>query len=52
MHKVMGADRIIYAVDYPHLTHTGPREFLEDLPVSQEDKEKIAHSNAEALFRL
>jgi uncharacterized protein len=52
IHKVVGADRIIYAVDYPYLSHTGARGFLENLPVSQEDKEKIAHRNAEALFRL
>lgn len=52
IHKVLGADRIIYAVDYPYLTMTGARAFLEDLPVSQEDKEKIAHGNVEALLRL
>lgn len=52
IHKVMGADRIIYAVDYPYLTHTGAREFLQNLPISQADREKIAHGNAEALFRL
>ena len=52
IHKVVGADRIIYAVDYPYLTHTGSRAFLDSLPISQEDKEKIACRNAEALFRL
>ncbi|QRX81741.1 amidohydrolase family protein [Glaciimonas sp. PAMC28666] len=52
IHKVMGADRIIYSVDYPYLTHTGARAFLENLPISQDDKEKIAHRNAEALFRM
>jgi hypothetical protein len=52
IHKVVGADRIIYAVDYPYLTNTGAREFLENLPVSQDDKEKIAHRNAEMLFNL
>ena len=49
-HKVVGAERIIYSIDYPYLTHTGSREFLESLPVSQSDREKIAHGNAEALF--
>ena len=52
IHEVLGADRILYAVDYPYLTNTGARRFLEQLPVSQADKEKIAHSNAEALLRL
>ncbi len=52
IHEVLGADRILYSVDYPYLTNTGAREFLEQLPVSQEDKEKIAHRNAETLLRL
>jgi len=50
--EVLGADRILYAVDYPYLTNTGAREFLEQLPITQEEKEKIAHRNAEALLRL
>ncbi len=52
IHKVLGAERILYAVDYPYLTLTGARRFLETLPTSQEDREKIAHGNAEALFRM
>ena len=52
VHKVVGADRIIYAIDYPYLTMTGARAFLEQLNISQEDKEKIAHRNAENLLRL
>ena len=52
IHKVVGADRILYSVDYPFLTLAGARRFLESLPVSQEDKEKMAHGNAELLFRM
>jgi uncharacterized protein len=52
VHKVVGADRIIYAVDYPYLTMTGARAFLEGLNISHEDKEKIAFRNAENLLRL
>lgn len=52
IHKVMGADRIIYAVDYPYLTHTGAREFLQGLAISELDREKIAYKNAQALFRF
>ena len=50
--KVIGVDRILYSVDYPYLTLAGARRFLESLSVSEEDKEKIAHGNAELLFRL
>ena len=52
IHKVLGADRILYSVDYPYLTNTGARDFLERLPISQTDKEKIAHGNAESLLGL
>ena len=52
IHKVLGAERILYSVDYPYLSNTGARDFLERLPVSQEDREKIAHRNVEALLRL
>ena len=52
IHTVIGADRIIWSVDYPYLTLDGTREFLGKLPVSEQDREKIAHLNAEKLFTL
>jgi predicted TIM-barrel fold metal-dependent hydrolase len=52
IHTVLAADRILYSVDYPYLTLTGARDFLQSLPISQRDKEKIAHGNAEALLGL
>ena len=52
IHKVLGADRIIYSVDYPYLTLGGSRDFLETLPIAPEEKEKIAHGNFERLLRL
>ncbi len=52
IHKVMGADRILYSVDYPYLTNTGARSFLERLPISQTDRVKIAYGNAESLLGL
>lgn len=50
--QTIGADRVIYAVDYPYLTNVGAREFLENAPISNADKDKIAHRNAERLFNL
>ncbi len=50
--QTMGADRIIYSVDYPYYPNEGARAFLENAPISQQDKEKIAHKNAESLFKL
>ena len=52
IHTVLGAGRILYSVDYPYLTLAGARRFLETLPISSPDKEKMAHQNAENLFRL
>lgn len=51
-HTVIGADRIIWSVDYPYLTLDGTREFLGKLPVSEQDRGKIAHLNAEKPFTL
>jgi predicted TIM-barrel fold metal-dependent hydrolase len=48
----MGPDRIMWSADYPYVTLGGTREFLESLPISKVDKEKIAHGNAESLLGL
>jgi uncharacterized protein len=52
MDSPRGADRIIWSVDYPYLALDGTREFLGKLPVSEQDREKIAHVNAAKLFTL
>ncbi|NBJ16620.1 MAG: amidohydrolase [Dehalobacter sp. 4CP] len=48
----VGAERIMYSVDYPYSSGMEARSFLEQLPVSPDDKKRIAHGNAERLFRL
>jgi uncharacterized protein len=50
--EVIGIDRLIWAVDYPYLTLDGTRKFLESLPLTDEETHKIAHQNAERVFRL
>jgi predicted TIM-barrel fold metal-dependent hydrolase len=50
--QVLGADRILYSVDYPFHVDKQARAFLENAPISPADKEKIAHSNAERLLKL
>jgi uncharacterized protein len=52
INKVIGADRIIWSTDYPYITMDGAREFLLSLPISEAERENIAHRNAEKLFRL
>ncbi|MDO5614069.1 MAG: amidohydrolase family protein [Paracoccus sp. (in: a-proteobacteria)] len=49
---VMGADRILYSVDYPYQSMNGVRDFLNRLPVSDDDRALIAHGNAERLLGL
>jgi len=48
----IGVGRIMFSVDYPYGSMAKAREFLENLPVSAADRERIAHGNAEQLFGL
>jgi predicted TIM-barrel fold metal-dependent hydrolase len=48
----VGPERILFAVDYPFSPNQRGRAFLDSIPVSPADREKIAHRNAERLFRL
>ena len=48
----VGVERIMFSADYPYASMTQARGFLNQLPVSTADKEKIARSNAERLFGL
>ncbi len=50
--QVMGADRIIFAVDYPYSRNEQGRAFLDNASISPADKEKISHLNAERLLKL
>lgn len=50
--QVMGADRIMFSVDYPFSTNEQGRAFLDHASISPADKEKISHLNAERLLRL
>ncbi len=50
--QTFGADRIVFAVDYPFLANDGAREFLDSLPVSPADRVRIAHGNADRLLGL
>jgi uncharacterized protein len=49
---VLGADRILFSVDYPFSGNARGRSFLDQAPVSEADREKIAHGNAERLLHL
>jgi len=50
--EVVGADRIMFSVDYPYSPNEAGRAFLEKLSLSTADFEKITHANAERLLKI
>jgi hypothetical protein len=50
--QVVGADSILFSVDYPFSSNAEGRAFLNSLAISPQDLEKISHLNAERLLRL
>jgi 2,3-dihydroxybenzoate decarboxylase len=50
--RELGADRILFAGDYPWVTPKEAVELIERVPISNADKEKIYHGNAEQVLKL
>jgi predicted TIM-barrel fold metal-dependent hydrolase len=50
--EVVGADRILFSVDYPYSPNTVGRNFLNSLTISPEEISKISGGNAERLLKL
>jgi uncharacterized protein len=48
----VGVDRIMFSADHPYASMKDARAFLNQLPVSPADRERIAHGNAERLFGM
>ena len=48
----LGADRILFAIDWPYESNRAGMEFFRKLSISDADKAKIAHLNAERLLGL
>jgi uncharacterized protein len=48
----VGVDRIMFSVDYPYGSMAEAHAFLQQIPVSDGDRERIAHGNAEKLMGL
>ena len=48
----LGADNILFAVDWPYEANTTAIEFLKKISISEADREKIAHGNAERVLRM
>lgn len=50
--STFGVDRILFSVDHPFANSTRATTFLQSAQLTQSDREKIAHANAESLLRL
>jgi 5-carboxyvanillate decarboxylase len=50
--QVLGAERILFAVDYPQESAEIAVKFMDAVPISETDREKIYHVNAEKLLKL
>ncbi len=48
----IGADRILFAVDWPYKSSRDGVAWINEASLSRDDKEKILHRNAERLLRL
>ena len=48
----LGVDKILFAVDWPYEPNKTGREFLMNLSIGDEDKEKIARTNIERVLGL
>ncbi|MBD5356925.1 MAG: amidohydrolase [Bacteroides sp.] len=48
----LGIDHILFSADFPYIPMTGARPFMENAPLSVDDKEKFGSLNAEKLLHL
>lgn len=50
--EALGADNIMWAIDYPYQESREATEFMNRAPISDVDKHKIFHKNAERVFHI
>jgi 2,3-dihydroxybenzoate decarboxylase len=50
--QVLGADRVLYAMDYPYQFVPEEVQVTDELAISNSDREKLYRTNAERVFRL
>jgi predicted TIM-barrel fold metal-dependent hydrolase len=48
----LGADRILFAVDYPYVENSAGVTWLRETPISEENRRRIAGANAERLLGI
>jgi 5-carboxyvanillate decarboxylase len=50
--EAVGADNIMFAIDYPYRSTEAAVRFLDEAEISDEDRRKIYHRNAERIFGI
>ena len=50
--KVLGVDRVMYAMDYPYQFVPEELKVTDNLPISDADKKKLYQTNVERVFKL
>jgi 5-carboxyvanillate decarboxylase len=50
--QVLGADRVLYAMDYPYQYVVDEVAVTDNLPISDEEKKALYQANAERVFKL
>ena len=48
----IGIDNVMWAIDYPYQSTAPAVAFLESTPLSDPERERVAHLNAERIFGL
>jgi 2,3-dihydroxybenzoate decarboxylase/5-carboxyvanillate decarboxylase len=50
--KKLGADNVLWAIDYPYQPMKPAIDFMDSAPLDDEVKAKLYHKNAERIFRI
>jgi 5-carboxyvanillate decarboxylase len=50
--KKLGVDSVMWAIDYPYQPSAPAVAFMDSAPISDEDKAKLYHKNAERIFHI
>lgn len=50
--KKIGVDNVLWAIDYPYQPSAPAVKFMDDAPVSDTDRAKLYHKNAERIFHI
>jgi 2,3-dihydroxybenzoate decarboxylase/5-carboxyvanillate decarboxylase len=48
----IGVDNVLWAIDYPYQPQKPAVDFLDNAPLTDEEKHKFAHGNAERIFHI